>query len=734
MIAERMSRGLRDVGAAGTLVIAACVAGVANGAAAPPAETPASPGSTLAPIVVTGERLREQVLVDRKIYSISADLQSTTGSVADVLSAIPSIEIDADGVVALRGDTSVLILVDGRPLAQLSGPLAGDSLQQIPASDIDRIEVMTNPPPQFKAEGAAGVINIITRKTRRAGVSGTVNASVGNRSRYVLGTSTSYNSGGLHLSGSASLRQDDRQRQISSDLAVPDPAAHDVALGHNALDEHVRRLIPLIKLGADYSFNDHQSLSLSVGGGERRGDRSYIQHAENSLSTGAVTSVSERDSRGTERSTNSDQRLVFEQKLQRPDEVLSFTLHRTTFHENEHYDYTNFYTLPPASPSYDDLNLRVDQVTTEFGTDYVLPFSRTRNLKLGYDFQQDDDGYGNAGDNVDPVTGARIVNPSITNNFRYLQQIDAAYATYEAMAGVWTWLGGIRVERTRTDARLLTDNTTTDRRDVRVYPSLHLDRALSDEATLSMSASRRVTHPDPNALNPYIDRQDAQNLKAGNPNLLPQDTQSYELGYSVAGHGLSYEITGYYRRNRDRITDVTQVLGNDVLLTTKANLPKSDSGGLELIGNGRLGAKITYGLSGNLFYNQIDATALGAQGQKSTAGFNAKVNLDYRPTSADLFQVAFTRSDKRLTPQGYIAAINLVNLGYRRQLVPDLAAVLTVSDVFNGQTYRRYVDTAALSNVYQRHQIGRVIYVGLLYSYGSKKKSEDIDFETDQEQ
>jgi len=267
MVTKGMSRGPRDVGAKSTLLIAVCFAGVANAAAA---LVPGTPAATVAPIVVTGERLREQVLVDRKVYNVSADLQSTTGTLADVLSAIPSVEVDADGVVALRGDTGVLILVDGRPLAQLSGPLAGDNLQQIPASEIDRIEVMTNPPPQFKAEGTAGVINIITRKTRRAGVSGTVNANIGNRSRYVVGTSASYNAKGLSLSGSASLRQDDRQRQISSDLAAQDPAAHDVALGHNTLDEHVRRLIPVINLGADYTFNDHQSLSLSARGGARR--------------------------------------------------------------------------------------------------------------------------------------------------------------------------------------------------------------------------------------------------------------------------------------------------------------------------------------------------------------------------------------------------------------------------------------------------------------------------------
>ena len=127
-------------------------------------------------VVVTAHKLDVSTLIDRKVYTVSTDVQSTFGTVTDILGAIPSVEVDADGAVALRGDSNVLILIDGRRSAQLSGSTAADALQAIPANDIERIEVMTTPPPQYKADGTAGVINIITRKHRATGQSGTVQA------------------------------------------------------------------------------------------------------------------------------------------------------------------------------------------------------------------------------------------------------------------------------------------------------------------------------------------------------------------------------------------------------------------------------------------------------------------------------------------------------------------------------------------------------------------------------
>jgi outer membrane receptor for ferrienterochelin and colicin len=142
--------------------------------------------------------------------------------------------------------------------------------------------------------------------------------------------------------------------------------------------------------------------------------------------------------------------------------------------------------------------------------------------------------------------------------------------------------------------------------------------------------------------------------------------------------------------------------------------------------------KLAYSLSGNLFHSQIDTTALGVPGLKSTTGLNAKLKLDYRPTSADSVQLIVIRSDKRLTPQGYISAINIVNVGYKRQVKPDLTAIVTVSDVFNGQRYERFESTLTFTGDYLRAVRGRVVYVGLIYSFGSTKKDKPANFEYDQ--
>jgi len=689
-------------------------------------------GDDLPVIEVKSERPREQNLIDRKVYNVSADLQSTTGSIADVLNSIPSVQVDATGVVALRGSTEVLILIDGRPSAQFSGAQAGPNLQQMPALDIERIEVMTNPPPQFKAEGAGGVINIITRKSHRAGVSGSLTGMLGNRNRSVVGANGSFGSAGVSLFGSLTHRVDDRQQQIISTLTGTNANGQSAVLSQNALNEDIRGRANIIKLGADLAFNERQTLHLSFNGGERSGTRDYVQTAESDLTSGVITNSSTRVSAGIEQSNDSDERIVFEQKLRASDEVLSITLHRSSLYDRQLYGYTNYFTLPPGMlPTEDTLGVVTHQVKSEFSADYTLPLSANRRLKLGYDLETDDDRFSNTGYKIDPVTGAIAPMQIIADNFRYLQQVDAAYAAYEASSPLWSFTGGLRAERTHMDARLLTDGTATERTFQQVFPSLRIERALSDQSTISMSAARRISRPDPSFLDPYIDRRDAKNLKSGNSALLPQDTQSFELGYSRATDGLDYAVTGYFRRSRDKVTLLTRALPDGVTLTTKTNLPLSESGGLEFIVNGRISNRFTYGLSVDVFYNQIDARSLGAPGLQSIVGVNGKANIDYHPTALDTAQIAFTHSDRRLTPQGYVAAVSQVNFGYRRQLSDSWIALLTVSDLFNGQRYRRVVDTGFLTNVYERQIAGRLIYVGFTYSFGSNLKNSDAAFHYD---
>jgi outer membrane receptor protein involved in Fe transport len=691
------------------------------------APDPGPPVATddLEPIVVTAQKAATGRLIDRRVYDMTRDLQSITGTAADILNDIPSVEVDADGIVSLRGDSNVLILIDGKPSAQLTGAAAADGLFQLPASEIARVEILTTPPAEFKAAGAAGIINIVTKKPPATGSSRSLLASVGNDERYVLAATANQSSGPLNLFGGLGLREDDRRRILTDYRAAIDPATQNLVLSQESVDEHVRRLTPSIKAGLDYRIDEDRSFGFTVSRRERFGDRQFDQYDESALPAAAPSAVSNRYSAGTEWRLDNDAKLQFDQELARPEEALSFTLQRSLVSEREHYDYTNTYSLPVQVPSYDDLNLSLDLATTEFSIDYSLPLAGGLSLKLGADLEQDDDDFGNSGDTIDPLTGARTLNPDITNYFRYEQKIDSLYGSYQWAGKTWTLLAGLRVERTSgTFPPQATALDVIGHSYAGAYPSLHWDRSLSGASTLSLSIGRRITRPDPEFLDPYIDRQDTQNLRAGNPNLRPEDTRSAELGYSFdSKHNLSYSVTGYLRRNRDSVIDVTQVVSATVVLTTKQNLPKDTAEGLEFSIDGHLGSRLSFGLSGNLFHDEIDATSLAQTGLKVTTGLNAKANLDYHPTSADTAQLSFTRSDKRLTPQGYISAIDLLNLGFKHQIRTNLAGVLTVSDVFNGQILRRFVGTPELSDRYERAQVGRISYVGIVYSFGAPKKT-----------
>ena len=173
--------------------------------AAPP-ESASTPMET---IVVQGQKLNVETKIDRKIYSVPDEAQTTLGTISDLLNVIPSVDVDPDGVVSLRGDTNVLILVDGKPATQFQGSKAGDNLQSISASDIERIEVLTTPPAQFKAEGSAGVINIITRKRgTKESASASLTGSLGSGGRWLVGGSGSYRGNQFAASINAGFRED----------------------------------------------------------------------------------------------------------------------------------------------------------------------------------------------------------------------------------------------------------------------------------------------------------------------------------------------------------------------------------------------------------------------------------------------------------------------------------------------------------------------------------------------
>jgi outer membrane receptor protein involved in Fe transport len=714
----------------GVVLLCGLAGAAANAGSAPaPSSTPAAPSDGGA-VVVTADRLSVQTLIDRKVYTIAADLQSITGTVADVLQAVPSIELDIDGNLSLRGDSNVTVLVDGRPVASLAGSSAADALAQIPAQDIERIEVITNPPAQFKAEGTAGIINIVTKKARKDGHSGGLQANVGNAHRWNAAANGSVTQGRFTLSGNASFREDVRERIATDSRSLVVPQTGAIVQSGESLDETMHRQLPSLRGSIEFAIDKTHKLSFSATRGERQGRRFFDQYNTSGMDAD-LSSDTLRHSDGLEWSIDTSQTLNYEQTFARPEEKLTGSIGRTAFHERESYLYTNTDLLSALPVTHDTLESGSDKIVYLANVDYVLPFSSHRKFKTGYALEDNHNGSDNGGDLEDPTTGALLPNPLITNHFRYRQTVHAVYGTLESPLGAWTLLGGLRFEHTTVDISPYDSSPPTSFGYARPFPSLHIERPVSDEATVSLSASRRITRPDGYALDPHVDRQDIHNLRAGNPLLRPQDTKSYEVAYAVDHRGSSYSVTGYWRDTHDSYTGITVPIDAQTTLTTLTNLPHSRSGGMEFTANGHLMPRLGYNLSGNAFYNEIDATALGFTGLKSTTGVNAKLSLDFKATVTDAAQVALSRRDRFLTPQGYYAAVMQVNVGYRHTFSKELAAVVTVTDLFNQQKWKRYVDTPTLMDVYDRHAVGRVAYVGFVYTIGAPKKSRGSGFDYD---
>ncbi len=683
-----------------------------------------------AEVVVTAEKSQTVSKIDRTVYSVAANLQASTGAAAEVLNAIPSVSVDVDGNVSLRGDSNVTILVDGKPSAQFSGPTRGLSILQFPAQDIDKVEVLTNPSAQYKAEGSAGVINIVTKKSGKAGLTGSGQFMLGDQRRYVGSLDGAYNVGRLGLSAGVALRQDVKRRLTDDARLTTDPVLGAAASSHQ-INEQFRRLTPSGHVGLTYALTSTQSLAASMTHRELSGGRYFDQHDQSGPPGGAPSSISDRHSDGYEWSVDSGENLRFEQKLGRPDETLSIGLQHSLTSERERYAYRNAFTLPVAPLSFDHLHLSLDLVKLEFSLDYDLPLGGDRGFKAGYDLEDDRNAFDEAADTVDPLSGTLLPNANQNSHFRYHQQIHAAYAQYQAPLGAWRLQAGLRAEAADVATYQITGNIAGGHRELGLYPSLHVERDIGSSGRLSLGMARRITRPNPEALNPFIDRQDTQNLRAGNADLKPKDTWAYELGYGFNTRPLSYSLNGYVRFERNATIDILRPLGADVVLATKANLPQSRSGGVEFSLSGKRGP-LGYAVSGDAFYAQIDAAAVGGAGLKSTTGVNLKTSLDWRPTSADTFQISATRTDKRLTPQGYEIAVNQVNIGYRRQITPDLALMATVTDLLDGQRTVRQVSTPQLQDTYQRHQLGRVALIGLTYAFGARKAARTNGFQYDQ--
>ena len=593
---------------------------------------------------------------------------------------------------------------------------------------------MTNPSAAYSPEGSGGVINLISKPVApRAGggaapavTTGSVRLNVGGEGRWNGGVSGSTTQGALTLSGDVSTRHDlalqtfDRVRQtldpVTGDVVQTFRQSQDV---EGDSDVHSGRFT------ADYRLNDKVQLTGELRGNLIDNGGGGIEHYQTDNAAGVPIGLSTRDGDfGFEGDTiGATARVVrrFGEQAQGHDWTTELRVDRNRGHFALDSEYT--FDLPVSPAVFEAVDSRNRLILTGFTSAYVRPMPNDGKLRTGYELEVRDAAFDNA-TSRGPSPAALVPDPFVTNRFEVLQQVHAGYVTYERPWGKLSAQFGLRLEYADIEMNQVTTAIITSQNYFRAYPTLHVSYQLTDTQLVRGSYSQRIQRPPPFLLNPFTSYQDPLNLRSGNPDLEPQETDSFEFMWQMRSGQTFYQATAYLRDTDKAFTEVATDLGGGVLLTRPENLGSRRDFGIELVANGKLLETLRYNASVNVFQQEIDAAGIVGAEDRSGTVYSGRLTLNWQPTPDDFVQLSGNYQGEQLLAQGVRESGGMLNFGYRRKISDKLAFQATVRDLLDDFGDVTTYDTPTFRDRTERTFGGRAWYVGLTYSFGGGPRRE----------
>ena len=668
--------------------------------------------------------------IDRQVYDVKNDVSATNSSAADALGNVPSVTVDPDGTVTLRGSTRVQIYIDGKPSAMMQGDHRGATLNAMPAEEIESVEVINNPGAQFGNEGGGGpILNLVMRRNRKPGGFGAASANGGTAGRYNSALSGSYNSGAFGIQGGVNLRHDGRDTTSDTDRVRIDPltgvATHSTQHGSSSglRDSAGLNTAITYTLGAKDTLG--ANVALSRIGNDGQSHNRYVSFGANDAANSDDVRPNSDYVRATRSSGHSDSATWgarFDHKGALSGEVMKFDVRLSSLTNDSGSAYSNAYAIRP--PRALDNQSRQQNVTenriVDFTGDYERPVDQAV-VKLGYKLSSNKNSFDTRYTDIDMATLAETANARRSNRFEFDETTVALYGSYQMRINdAWSAVAGLRTELTRMNFSQMNGQPDVGKRYVNAIPSLFVTYRLSANTNLRFSYARRIRRPGAGDLNPFVVYRDEFNVSSGNPNLKPSNTDAFELGYESRLGMLDTNLRGYYRKDTGLISDRKTFISDTVILTTKDNAGSNQSGGLEFTLSGKLLPKLSLNTSGNLAYTEqrIVGSAVTDQTTRHAVSLSGRARINYRLSDDDQLQVAVNGKGKALNGQGVRQPNVTTNVSLRHALTPALSLVLNVTDVFNANKIETITDTDLLKETSIRRSAGRIAYLGLSYRFG----------------
>ena len=686
-------------------------------------------------VTVTATKPLLNTSIDRKSYDVTKDIMAASGTASDVLKNIPSVEVDLDGNLTLRGAGGVMVLINGRTSPLMGKLNMAEVLQQFPANTIERIEVITNPSARYKPDGTSGIINIVLKKSVKGGWNGSLTGNIGDMSRYNTSATLNYKPGKLNIFGNYGIRQDSRTRTNTISREYLD-ATTGATSGYYTEDgvSKARPLTHLATVGATWTPDKKNSYGISGNYSNRDQVKNDVTTERFFDKTHAYTSYFDRLRYDPEYEKEKDATAFWEHNFPGEDHTLRVELNMAISNELEDNHYQNVYHFPGTNSTYDNTRIGQGGNQQQFTIDYSHTINESSKFEAGYSgaFNQQDFNF--YGEYYDIPSGKFVMDKVKTNQFLFNQTIHGMYGTYEKSYEKFSYSVGLRAEASIIRGNQVTRDTLISNNYVKLYPTVHLAYQLK-KGQLQLNYSRRVHRPEGDDINPFPEYQDPYNVRAGNAKLLPEIIHSVEFGYKWQDKNFSFVPSLYYRYKQNGFTQVTVPLNDSVLLTTQQNLSNDQSAGLELIFSAKAGKVFSSNFSTNFFYNQINATNLGYFDKKTIISFSTNFNSTISFTPNTMMQVSANYRSARLTPQGKNYPSFVLNTGVRQELFKKKVSILlAISDILRSQQQKSDLNTTYLKQTSIGRRDSQIIYLGVSYRFGKliKKTEEKMQFDNGQ--
>lgn len=670
---------------------------------------------------IVEEKAFMEIDIDRKVFNVEQNITSEGGSANEVLENVPSIEVDIDGKVSLRGSENVTILIDGRP----SGLTGGDRqslLEQIPASTIDQVEVITNPSAAFDPDGMAGIINIVLKKNKLRGFHGNVKLSVGTSENYNASFGLNYRNEHFNVFANYGWRQrSNGSWGVTSRTTTFDDVTttldQDQAGGRTGGSHN-------IKFGTDIYLAPKSTLSLSANYSPRDNENlDSVQYSTFDLDN-ALVDYFTRNTLGTSDSESLDLNLQFRQEFSGKRHYLDARVNRSGFSSTGLSDFEQEYFDSFTEPS-DSLPLD-ERTITESGSefwslsaDYVQPFENKGRLELGWKTTLRTNDTDFLAETYDADTQTYSNDTTRSNRFIFDEHIHAAYAVYGRQFGRWGVQGGLRLETVDMRSYLVNTDEEFNNDYTSLFPSGHVSYEMSEGKTWQVSYSRRINRPRTRQLNPFPNYNDPLNLRVGNPFILPEYTNSMELSYAQQWKKNTITASVYYKDVNNVIRRFKTVDSTGVSTTTYENLAGSTNYGIELIGVFKLSKTWTVNGSANGFQTVQDGSNLEGDLNVNALGWSGKIMSTWKFDGGWQFQASGRYSAPRILLQGEISEMYWMDLAVKKNILNDKGSIgLRVSDLFDTREFNFYTQGREFEQFSERKRQSQFVYVTFNYRFG----------------